>query len=77
MVKNPSANEGDPGDAGLICGFGRSPGGEHGNHASTLDRESHRQRSLAGCNPLSHIDTDKTETTKAAAAAYSKLWFFP
>ena len=27
MVKNPSANEGDPGDAGLIYGFGRSPGG--------------------------------------------------
>ena len=28
MVKNPSANAGDP---GLIPGLGRSPGGGHGN----------------------------------------------
>ena len=28
MVKNPLANEGD---AGLISGLGRSPGGRHGN----------------------------------------------
>ena len=28
MVKNPLANAGD---AGLIAGSGRSPGGEHGN----------------------------------------------
>ena len=27
VVNNPSANGGDPGDAGLIPGFGRSPGG--------------------------------------------------
>ena len=27
MVNNPSANGGNPGDAGLIPGFGRSPGG--------------------------------------------------
>ena len=28
MVKNPPANAGD---AGLIAGSGKSPGGEHGN----------------------------------------------
>ena len=31
VVKNPSANAGDPGDAGLIPGSGRSPGEENGN----------------------------------------------
>ena len=30
-VKNLPANAEDPGDAGLIPGFGRSPGGGHGN----------------------------------------------
>ena len=30
-VKNPSANAGDIGDSGLIPGWGRSPGGGHGN----------------------------------------------
>ena len=31
MVKNPSANAGDAGDAGLIPGLGRSSGEENGN----------------------------------------------
>ena len=31
MVKNPPANAGDSGDAGLIPGLGRSPGGGNGN----------------------------------------------
>ena len=31
VVKNPLANAGDTGDAGLIPGWGRSPGGGHGN----------------------------------------------
>ena len=33
MVKNPPANAGD---AGLIPGSGRSPGGGNGNHSSIL-----------------------------------------
>ena len=36
VVKNPSANEGDAGDSGLIPGSGRSPGKESGNHSSIL-----------------------------------------
>ena len=36
MVKNLPANAGDIGDAGLISGLGRAPGGGHGNHSSTL-----------------------------------------
>ena len=31
MVKNPSANTGDTGDAGLTLGLGRSPGVENDN----------------------------------------------
>ena len=31
LVKNPPASAGGGGDAGLICGLGRSPGGGHGN----------------------------------------------
>ena len=31
MVKNPSANEGDGGDASSIPGLGKSRGGGHGN----------------------------------------------
>ena len=31
MVKNPPANAGDTGDAGLIPRLGRSPGKENGN----------------------------------------------
>ena len=31
MVKNPPANAGDIRDMGSILGWGRSPGGEHGN----------------------------------------------
>ena len=31
MVKNPPVNAGDSGDAGLIPGSGRSPGGGNGN----------------------------------------------
>ena len=31
IVKNPPANAGDTGNAGLVPGLGRSPAGEHGN----------------------------------------------
>ena len=31
VVKNPPANAGDTRDASLIPGWGRSPGGGHGN----------------------------------------------
>ena len=36
MVKNPPANAGDRRDSGLIPGWGRSPGGGHGNPLSIL-----------------------------------------
>ena len=49
VVKNPSANEEYIRDTGLIPGWGRSPGGEHGNPLHIfLPGESRGQRSLAG-----------------------------
>jgi len=36
VVKNPPANAGDIRDKGSIPGWGRSPGGGHGNHSSAL-----------------------------------------
>ena len=41
MVKNPPANAGDIGDAGLIPGSGRSLGGGHGNPLQYSWRISH------------------------------------
>ena len=50
------------GDLGLIPGFGRSPGGGHGNplQYSCLEN-SHEQRSLMGHSPWSHKELDMTE----------------
>ena len=50
------------GDLGLIPGSGRSPGGEHGNllEYSCLGNP-HGQRSLAGCSPWGHKQSDMTE----------------
>ena len=47
------------GDLGLIPGLGRSPEGGHGNplQYSCLEKE----RSLKGCGPLSHKESDTTE----------------
>ena len=49
--KNP-ANAGDSRDAGLIPGWGGSPGGGHGNplQHSCLENPV-GQRSLVGCSP--------------------------
>ena len=36
MVKESAYDAGDPGDVGLIPGWGRSPGGGHATHSSIL-----------------------------------------
>jgi len=36
VVKNPPVNAGDERDLGLISGSGRSPGGGHATHSSSL-----------------------------------------
>ena len=61
-VKNPPANLGDTGDAGLIPGLGRSPGGGHGNLFQYSCLENlHGQRVLVGYSPWGHKESDTTE----------------
>ena len=62
VVKNP-AKAGDLRDVGSIRGSGRSPGAGHGNplQYSCLENPMDRGRSLAGCSPLGHKESDMTE----------------
>ena len=46
------------GGAGSIPGSGRGPGGGTGNHSSMLAWEILGQRSLAGCSPRGHRESD-------------------
>ena len=41
VVNNPPANTGDIRDASVIPGFGRSPGGGHGNHPPSCRPPQH------------------------------------
>ena len=55
------------GDLGLILGLGRSPGGGHGNPFQHSCLENlHGQRSLAGCSPWGHEESDMTEQLSTA-----------
>ena len=50
------------GDLSLIPGLGRFPGGGHGNPLQYSCLENpHGQRSLGGCSPWGHKETDRTE----------------
>ena len=55
------------GDLGLIPGLGRSLGGGHGNplQCSCLENP-HGQRSLVGCSPCGHKESDATERLSTA-----------
>ena len=49
-------------DLGSIPGLGRSPGGGHGNPLQYSCLENpHGQRSLEGCSPWGHKESDTTE----------------
>ena len=62
VVKNLPANAGDIRDMGLILGWGRSPGGGHGNPLQYSCLENpHRQRSLVGYGPWDHKESDVTQ----------------
>ena len=54
-----ACNAGDPGS---IPGSGRPPGEGHGNplQCSCLEN-SHRQRSLVGCSPWGHQESEMTK----------------
>ena len=50
------------GELGSIPGLGRSPGGGHGNPLQDSSPENpHGQRSLAGCSPWGHKESEMTE----------------
>ena len=63
----PSGSDGkesacNMGDLGSIPGLGRSPGEGHGNPLQySCLKNSHGQRSLAGCSPWGHKELDMTE----------------
>ena len=49
------------GDLGLVPGLGRSPGGGHGNPLHYCLENPPGQRSLVGCSPWDHKESDTTE----------------
>ena len=60
-------SSGNAGNLGLIPGLGRSPGGEHGNPLQYSCLENpHGQRSLVGCSPQGHKESDITEQLSIA-----------
>ena len=54
VVKNPPANAGDAGDKGLIPGWGRPPGGGHGNPLQYSCLENSMDRRTMGYHPWGH-----------------------
>ena len=62
VVKNLPANAGDIRDLGSVPGWGRSPGGGHGNSLQYSCLENpHGQRSLESYSPQSRTESDLTE----------------
>ena len=64
VVKNPSANARDIGEASLIPGLGRFPSRRAWQPTPVfLPGKSHGQRSLAGYSPWGRTESDTTEAT--------------
>ena len=61
--KESAYNAGAAGDAGLVPGLGRSSERGNGNLLQYfyLENLDHGQRSLVGCSPWSHKESDMTE----------------
>ena len=66
VVKNPPDNAGDM-SRGFDPWSGRLPGGRHGSplQCSCLENP-HGQRSLVGCSPCGHKESDMTEQLSTA-----------
>ena len=63
MVKNPPANSGDIRDTGSIPGFGRSPGGGHGNPLQYSCLENPMDRGAWRATVHWVTESDTTEVT--------------
>ena len=66
MVKNPPVNTEDTGATGLIPVSGRSLEEKWQPSPGLLPGESHGQRSLTGCSPWGHKESDMTERLSIA-----------
>ena len=61
-------------DLGSVPGLGRSPGAGHGNPLQYSGLENpHAQRSLVGCSPWSHKDSDTTVRLSVAQHKHRNL----
>ena len=65
-VKNPTANAGDARDLGLIPGWGRSPGGGHGNPLQDSCLENPMDRGAWRATVHRVTKRDMTEETDGA-----------
>ena len=65
MVKNPPTNAGDTRDVHSISGLGSSLEVGSFNPPVFLPGKYHGQRSLEGCNPWTHKESDMNEHTSA------------
>ena len=63
VVKNPPAKAGDVRDEGSIPGWGRSPGGGHGNHSGIFSWEIPWTEKPGGYSPWGSKKLDTTEAT--------------
>ena len=70
VVKNLPANTGD---AGLIPGSGRSPGGGNGNPLQYSCLEKFHRHSLASYSSWGHKESDTTEQLSTNAQTYNPL----
>ena len=61
MVQNLPANSGDAGDAGLIHGSGRSPGGGMATHSGILAWRILWTEEPGGLQPMDCKELDTTE----------------
>ena len=79
VVQNPPTSAGDARDMGSIPGLGRSPGVREWHPTPVLlPGKFHKQRSLAGCSPWGHKESDTTErlsTNSSAVSGRSSVWF--
>ena len=73
VVRNPPANAGDLRDMGSIPGSGRSPGERNGYSLQySCLKNPHGQRSLEGCSPWGHIESNMAEQLTFSSWVNSK-----
>ena len=61
MGKESACDAGETGDAGLLLGSGRSPGGGNRNPLQYSPGKFHGERSLVGSSPWGCKELDMTE----------------